>query len=468
MGVSAALNLDELIEQGQELRNALGAETEIQDEIVTSIYRRAEAIASKVAAQAGGRGRDWNKTIDDLLTSRLVGFPLMLLLLGGILWLTISGANYPSNALAALFFMLEDKLTFLFLRWQTPEWLHGLVVLGTFRCLAWVVSVMLPPMAIFFPLFTLLEDLGYLPRVAFNLDNIFKRCGAHGKQALTMAMGFGCNAAGVMAARIIDSPRERMIAILTNNFVPCNGRFPILIALSTIFLARGGGIWENLLASAAVMAAVVLGVAATLLVSRILSETVLKGLPSSFALEMPPYRKPQVGRILIRSMLDRTLFVLARAVLVAAPAGLVIWLMANLEVKGLSLVNHAAAFLQPVGELIGLDGYILLAFLLGLPANEIVIPIIIMGYLSSGSIMELESLADLQALFVANGWTWLTAVCTMLFTLNHFPCGTTLLTIRRETGSLKWTLLSFLIPTLAGFAVCFVVAQTVRLLGLAG
>ena len=248
MGVSAALNLDELIEQGQELRNALGAETEIQDEIVTSIYRRAEAIASKVASQVD-RGRDWNKTIDDLLTSRLVGFPLMLLLLGGILWLTISGANYPSNALASLFFMLEDQLTLLFLRWKAPEWLYGLVVLGTFRCLAWVVSVMLPPMAIFFPLFTLLEDLGYLPRVAFNLDNIFKRCGAHGKQALTMAMGFGCNAAGVIAARIIDSPRERLIAILTNNFIPCNGRFPLLISMAVLFLGAGGMKYGTAIAS---------------------------------------------------------------------------------------------------------------------------------------------------------------------------------------------------------------------------
>ncbi|HOB87498.1 MAG TPA: ferrous iron transport protein B [Bacillota bacterium] len=434
----------------------------------TAIVKKAEAIGSRAMAPAEGRHDHWDRKIDDLVTSRLWGFPIMLALLGVIFWITIAGANYPSELLAAGFLWLEERLTDIFVAAGWEGWVYGLLIEGVYRTLTWVVSVMLPPMAIFFPLFTLLEDLGYLPRVAFNLDGLFKKARAHGKQALTMCMGFGCNAAGVISCRIIESPRERMIAILTNNFVPCNGRFPILIALSTIFLARGGGIWENLLASAAVMAAVVLGVAATLLVSRILSETVLKGLPSSFALEMPPYRKPQVGRILIRSMLDRTLFVLARAVLVAAPAGLVIWLMANLEVKGLSLVNHAAAFLQPVGELIGLDGYILLAFLLGLPANEIVIPIIIMGYLSSGSIMELESLADLQALFVANGWTWLTAVCTMLFTLNHFPCGTTLLTIRRETGSLKWTLLSFLIPTLAGFAVCFVVAQTVRLLGLAG
>lgn len=466
MGVDAALNLDELIEHGRELRNKLGPETEIQDEIVTSIYRRAEAIASKVAAQAGGRGRDWNKTIDDLLTSRLVGFPLMLLLLGGILWLTISGANYPSNALAALFFMLEDKLTFLFLRWQTPEWLHGLVVLGTFRCLAWVVSVMLPPMAIFFPLFTLLEDLGYLPRVAFNLDNIFKRCGAHGKQALTMAMGFGCNAAGVMAARIIDSPRERMIAILTNNFIPCNGRFPLLISMAVLFLGAGGLKYGSAIASLTVAGMVLLGIGVTFLVSYVLSSTMLKGISSSFTLELPPYRRPQVLQVLVRSVLDRTLFVLWRAVKVAAPAGALVWVLANTNIGGMSIIEHLAGYLDPAGRLIGLDGFILLAFILGLPANEIVIPTLLMSYLGAGALLELESLSAMRELLLARGWTWLTALNVMVFSVLHFPCGTTLLTIKHETGGWKWTIIAVLLTTGTAFLACLLITQVVQTLGL--
>ncbi len=319
---------------------------------------------------------------------------------------------------------------------------------------------MLPPMAIFFPLFTLLEDLGYLPRVAFNLDRIFKKAGAHGKQSLTMSMGFGCNAAGVIACRIIDSPRERLIAILTNNFVPCNGRFPTLIIIASIFI---GGIvtstYSSLIATSAVVGLVLIGIGVTLLVSWGLSKTLLRGVPSSFTLELPPYRKPQVGRVLIRSFLDRTIFVLGRAVVVAAPAGIIIWLMANLHIGDASLIAHVAGWLDPFAKAIGLDGIILMAFILGFPANEIVLPIIFMSYLAEGAMLEMDSLEAIRQLFVANGWTWLTALNVMLFSLLHFPCGTTLWTIRKETKSFKWTILAALIPTIIAIVVCFLTTQ---------
>ncbi|HPU21666.1 MAG TPA: nucleoside recognition domain-containing protein, partial [Thermoclostridium caenicola] len=332
----------------------------------------------------------------------------------------------------------------------------------------WVVSVMLPPMAIFFPLFTLLEDLGYLPRVAFNLDNFFKKACAHGKQALTMCMGFGCNAAGVVGCRIIDSPRERLVATITNNFVPCNGRFPTLIAIITMFFAGMlSGPFQSIVSTLILTGVIILGIIMTLVISRLLSRTILKGLPSSFTLELPPYRKPQVGRIIVRSILDRTLFVLGRAVMVAAPAGLIIWAMANIHAGGMSLLSHSANFLDPFARLFGMDGYILMAFILGFPANEIVIPILIMSYMAEGSMMEFESLIQLRELLVANGWTWLTAICVMLFSLMHWPCSTTCLTIRKETQSWKWTLVSILVPTLTGLCVCFVVANGARLLGLA-
>jgi ferrous iron transport protein B len=392
----------------------------------------------------------------------------MIVLLGVIFWITITGANYPSSLLADGLFWVEDQLTALFVSIEAPAWLHGLLVTGMYRTLAWVVSVMLPPMAIFFPLFTLLEDLGYLPRVAFNLDNFFKKACAHGKQALTMCMGFGCNAAGVVGCRIIDSPRERLIAIITNNFVPCNGRFPTLIAIITMFFAGMlAGPAQTIISTLILTGVIVLGVVMTLLISRILSKTVLKGLPSSFTLELPPYRKPQVGRIIVRSLLDRTLFVLGRAVAVAAPAGLIIWGMANIHVGGLSLLSHCAGFLDPFARLIGMDGYILMAFILGFPANEIVIPLIIMSYMATGSMMEFDSLSQLRELLVTNGWTWLTAMCVMLFSLMHWPCSTTCLTIKKETQSWKWTLISFLVPTVTGILVCFIVASFARLLGLA-
>lgn len=391
----------------------------------------------------------------------------MLILLGLVFWLTIAGANYPSNLLAALFLALEEKLTLLSQLLGAPAWLHGLVVHGIYRGVAWVVSVMLPPMAIFFPLFSLLEDLGYLPRVAFNLDHAFKRAGAHGKQALTMTMGFGCNAAGVIAARIIDSPRERLLAILTNNFVPCNGRFPTLIVISTIFMGAGAAAkYRNLAAAAVVIGLVLAGIGATLIISWVLSRTLLKGEPSLFSLELPPYRKPQILQVIARSFLDRTFFVLQRAVIVAAPAGALIWLFANVYVGDLSIIAHTARWLQPLGEALGLDGIILLAFLLGLPANEIVIPIMLMGYLSAGTMLELGSVSAMGAVLVSQGWTGVTALNVMLFSLLHFPCATTLLTIRKETGSLKWTVLSAIIPTAIAIGVCFLTAQGARLLAL--
>ncbi len=440
---------------------------DLRDNIVRDIYTTAEDIANKVVTKKSLRKINFDKKIDDLITSRIFGYPIMILLLGVVFWLTITGANYPSGMLASFFFWLEDKITYLFMYVGAPHWLHGILVLGMYRTLAWVISVMLPPMAIFFPIFTLLEDLGYLPRVAFNLDRLFKMAGAHGKQSLTMSMGFGCNAAGVIACRIIDSPRERLIAAITNNFVPCNGRFPTLIALSTIFV---GGLvasqYSTLAASFFVTALVILGITITLIVSWALSKTMLKGVPSSFTLELPPYRKPKIGRILYTSLIDRTIFVLGRAVIVAAPAGLAIWILANIMIGDMSILNHLAVFLDPFARAIGLDGFILMAFIIGMPANEIVVPIIIMSYMSKGAMLELESLSEMKELFIANGWTFLTALNVMLFSLLHFPCGTTLWTIRKETGSTKWTIFSALMPTAIAIAVCFIVAQGARLLGL--
>lgn len=468
----------------QQVRDRLVEEAmlpeQLRDQIVSSLVLTAEQVAQ--AAQKADRCKgcggctisamhhERDRKLDRILTSKRTGIPIMLALLGGVFWITIYGANLPSQWLADGLFWVQDRLTALFYRFGAPEWLHSMLVLGVYRVLAWVVSVMLPPMAIFFPLFTFLEDFGYLPRVAFNLDHQFKKAKACGKQALTMCMGFGCNAVGVTGCRIIDSPRERLIAILTNNFVPCNGRFPTLIAIISMFFVgtAGGasGVGRSLLSTAILTGVIVLGVFLTFWVSRLLSETVLRGEPSSFALELPPYRTPQVGKVVVRSLLDRTLFVLGRAVVVAAPAGLVIWVLANTSAGGATLLQHCATFLDPFARLLGLDGVILLAFILGFPANEIVVPVMIMAYLSTGSLLELDSLVELKALLVANGWTWVTAVCTMLFCLIHWPCSTTCLTIRKETGSLKWTALAIVIPTGIGMAVCFLVASATRLLGL--
>ncbi len=460
--------LKELMHQAQEWLEERGISLEILgDLIVANIVERSERIRRQVVTMENKGYRSLDVRIDNILTSKKYGIPIMILLLGLIFWITIEGANVPSMLLAEGLFWLENQLSWFFHWMGSPAWLHDLIVLGIYRTLAWVVSVMLPPMAIFFPIFTLLEDLGYLPRVAFNLDHYFKKACAHGKQALTMCMGFGCNAAGVIACRIIDSPRERLIATITNNFVPCNGRFPLLIAMSSMFIAKGVGPFRSIGATLTILLIILLGVSITLAISRILSKTILKGLPSSFTLELPPYRKPQVGRIIIRSIFDRTLFVLGRAVAVAAPAGVVIWGMANLTIGGASLLTLGAGFLDPFARLIGLDGYILMAFILGFPANEIVIPILIMSYLAEGAMLDLSSLDAMKQLFLDHGWTWLTAICMMLFSLNHWPCGTTLWTIRKETQSWKWTIASFMVPTITGIILCFIVAQGARWLGLA-
>lgn len=436
----------------------------LRDQIVSCIVKTAETICNGVVRYENIDYDRRDRRIDRILTNRWTGFPIMIGLLLLIFWITITGANYPSQLLSDGLFWVQDRLTDVFRYFGAPDWLHGILVLGVYRVLAWVVSVMLPPMAIFFPLFTLLEDLGYLPRVAFNLDKYFKKCCACGKQALTMCMGFGCNAAGIVGCRIIDSPRERLIAMITNNFVPCNGRFPTLIAILTMFFVGfSAGPFQSVLSAALLTCVIILGVIMTFAVSRFLSKTILKGVPSSFTLELPPYRKPQIGKIIVRSILDRTLFVLARAVVVAAPAGLIIWVMANVSVGGSTLLNHCSDFLDPFAKLLGMDGVILLAFILGLPANEIVVPIIIMSYIASGSIMKLDDLSALKQLFVDNGWTWITAVSTMLFSLMHWPCSTTCIIIKKETRSLKWTAVSFLVPTVVGIAVCFVFANTARL-----
>lgn len=439
----------------------------LRDEIVSNIIQKAQRVYEISVKLQDKKYTQLDRKIDKLLTSKLTGIPIMILLLFVVFWITITGANYPSDLIADGLFFLQDKLVELFETIGVPQWLNDVVVLGIYRTLAWVVSVMLPPMAIFFPLFTLLEDSGYLPRIAFNLDKFFKKASAHGKQALTMCMGFGCNACGIIGCRIIDSPRERLIAILTNNFVPCNGRFPTLIAIISMFFAGVIALpYRSFVSTLLLTGTIIIGVFMTFLTSKFLSKTILKGMPSSFILELPPYRRPQIGKVIIRSIFDRTLFVLGRAVLVAAPAGLLIWLMSNIFIGEMSVLSYCSNFLDPFARLIGMDGIILMAFILGFPANEIVMPIIIMSYLCTGTLTNFESLEELHLLLVNNGWTWLTAVCTMLFSLMHFPCGTTCLTIKKETGSLKWTAVSFLLPTIIGILTCFLIASFARILNL--
>lgn len=446
------------------MRKAKREREALRERISEISFREAERLKKKYVAEGADKfARD--RKIDDIVTSKRFGIPLMLLLLTAVFFITLKGANYPSALLAKLFFWFENVLTKFFAWAQAPAWLHGVLVLGLYRTLAWIVSVMLPPMAIFFPLFTLLEDLGYLPRVAYNLDHLFKRACAHGKQCLSMCMGFGCNAAGVIGARIIESPREKLIAVLTNNFVPCNGRFPTLFAISTIFFASVfTGILGGLIPALIVASLVVLGILMTLFASYLLSKTVLKGLPSAFTLELPPYRRPKIGRVIYTSIIDRTIFVLGRAVAVAIPAGVLIWVFGNLQVKGATLLQHFARFLDPFACLMGLDGIILLAFLLSLPANEIFLPLALMAYLSQGSMAEYAGLESLREILLANNWTMLTALNVLLFTVFHWPCMTTLLTIKKETGSLKWTLVGFLLPTLAGVGLCMLTAFIYRLI----
>ncbi|MBQ2973948.1 MAG: ferrous iron transport protein B [Clostridia bacterium] len=440
--------------------------SDICDAIAQSLISKAH----EVCKDAVEISKDYSKTdrrLDRFFTSRATGYPVMVLLLLLVFWLTVTGANYPSQILSDLLFGIQDKLSELFYSLGSPEWLHDCLVLGVYRVLAWVVSVMLPPMAIFFPLFSLLEDSGYLPRVAYNLDKPFRLCNACGKQSLTMCMGFGCNAAGVVGCRIIDSPRERLLAILTNSLVPCNGRFPTLITIITVFfIGTASGFFGSFLSALALTAVIVLGVLATFAATKILSETVLKGVPSSFILELPPYRRPKIAETLIRSIFDRTLFVLGRAVAVAAPAGLVIWIFANISIGDASLLSHCADFLDPFARLIGLDGVILLAFILGFPANEIVIPIMLMAYYSLGTLPDLGTSYEIGAMLIENGWTATTAVCVILFSLMHWPCSTTLMTVKKETGSIKYTFLAAALPTAMGIIACMIAAEIGRVMGL--
>ena len=435
---------------------AVGATLAVARETGTSgideetAYARAEELCRQVVKQTG-QHPPWGR-LDRLLTGRFTGGAVMLLMLLGLFWLTVKGANYPSALLSRLLFSLEAPMSRGLAALGAPEWLCGLLCQGAYRTLAWVVAVMLPPMAIFFPLFSLLEELGYLPRAAFNLDRPFAACGSCGKQALCMCMGLGCNAAGVVGCRIIETRRERLLAVLTNSFTPCNGRFPTLITLTGLFFAAGG------LGQAAVMTGLILFSAGmTLAVTKLLSVTLLRGEPSPFVLELPPWRPPRISQVLLRSLLDRTLSVLARAAAVAAPAGAVLWCLANIRLGEVGLLAHIAAALEPLGRFLGLDGAILLGFILGLPANEIVLPVILMIYTAGGSLAEIGDTAALGALLTQNGWTAVTAACVMLFSLLHWPCSTTLLTIKKETGSLGWTVLGAVLPTAVGVLACALV-----------
>jgi ferrous iron transport protein B len=491
----AAPDRHELLHRVDAVRRRVGPQ--FRDQIVAGLYTHAESIAADVVDDSDRR-ETLDDRLDTILTHPVWAWPIMLVLLSAVFWMTVAGANVPSAFLAGLL-MDEGGLTEVFSTYfgssapaflsvslyellhqaaaalAAPIWLRGLLIDGVYLCVAWVVSVMLPPMAIFFPLFTLLEDLGYLPRVAFNLDWLFKKAGAHGKQALTMSMGFGCNAAGVIACRIIDSPREKLIAILTNNFMICNGRFPTVIAIATLMVAANitSGWLMGTVAAGAVIAVVLLGIAFMFATSWLLSNTLLRGEASAFTLELPPYRRPAILRIIYTSLIDRTLFVLGRACVVAAPAGAVIWLVANVHVAGAPLATYFIGWLDPFGGWLGLSGVILLAYIIAIPANEIVVPTIIMLLvlisgdqgldLATGRMVE-PSDEGLVQILAANGWTLMTSVCLLLFVLLHNPCGTTIWTIWKETRSIKWTMIGALLPLVLGIGTCALVAGVWRLL----
>ena len=428
---------------------------DIKEKIVSNNIKLAENISQNVTIYNDKNYNKKDRKIDKFLTNKLTGIPIMVIMLMIIFYITINGANYPSSLLFDFFSYLEKYILQFLNFMKMPVWITSLFVDGIYRVLTWVISVMLPPMAIFFPLFTLLEDLGILPRIAFNLDGIFKKSNTCGKQALTMCMGFGCNAVGVTGARIIDSKRERLIAILTNVFVPCNGRFPTIITIITMFfIGIFGPFFSSVISTLILTLVILLGIFLTFLVSYILSKTLLKGIPSSFTLELPPYRKPQIGKVIIRSIFDRTLFVLGRSILIAAPAGALIWLLANINIGNNTILFHLSNFLDPFGRFIGMDGVILLGFILGFPANEIVIPIMMMCYLNNNSLIEFENLNTLKNILVSNGWTITTAICVIVFSLCHFPCSTTCLTIKKETGSYKWMIIAIILPTVIGIIIC--------------
>lgn len=448
----------------------------IHDSLVESIYKDAQSISSKVVRASSEKSRfHFDVSLDRILTSRWLGFPLMFLLLAVVFWLTVEGANVPSSMIALLLVdTIHPLLRDLFASAGSPWWLTGVLVDGVWLAMAWVISVMLPPMAIFFPLFTLLEDFGYLPRVAFNMDALFKKAGAHGKQALSLTMGFGCNAAGVVATRIIDSPRERLIAIITNNFSLCNGRWPTQILIASIFFgALVPAHLAGIVTAGAVVGVAVLGIAFTLIVSWGLSRTILKGEASAFSLELPPYRPPRILQTLYTSLIDRTIIVLWRAIVFAAPAGAVIWLVSNIHIGNLSVAEHFINWSNPFGILLGLNGVILLAYIIAIPANEIVIPTVLMLTVLSakiagvgggaGVMFELDEGNAVANVLQAGGWTFLTGLNLMLFSLLHNPCSTTIYTIYKETKSVKWTAIASVLPVIMGIVICFFVAQIYRL-----
>ncbi len=466
---------ESILKSAQALRWEIG--DDLHDDLINNLYADASRITDKVVRQSGKKGRfSWERTLDKLLTSPISGFPVMLFILTAVFWITIEGANYPSGLLAEfLIDYLHPVIKSFFISTGLPNWLTGLTVDGIYLASAWVIAVMLPPMAIFFPLFTLLEDFGYLPRIAFNLDNLFRKSGAHGKQALTMSMGYGCNAAGIVATRIIDSPRERLIAIVTNNFSLCNGRWPTQILIASLFIgAVAPPGMAGFVSAMSVVGIALLGIVFTFLVSWGLSKTILKGEASTFSLELPPYRPPQIWQTIYTSLIDRTLIVLWRAIVFAMPAGAVIWLLANITIGELSIAEHVVSFLDTFGLLIGLNGVILLAFIIAIPANEIVIPVILMLTVLSlniagvgegaGVMFELTDDNSYIKLFNQANWTLLTAVNLMLFSLLHNPCSTTIYTIYKETRSAKWTWFSALMPVVLGIIVTFFVAQFWRIL----
>lgn len=467
-------NTDAILSTANNLRWEIGEH--FHDTLMESIYSNAALIAKRAVALPDAKAEaSWEKTLDKILTSKFTGFPIMFLILGVVFWLTIQGANVPSGMIASLLLdTVHPALKNFSSSIGLPFWLDGALIDGAYLAMAWVISVMLPPMAIFFPLFTLLEDFGYLPRVSFNMDSIYKKVGAHGKQALTMAMGFGCNAAGIIAARVIDSPRERLIAIITNNFSLCNGRWPTQILIAIIFIGSAVPAYlAGIVSAAAVVFIAILGVVFSLLVSWALSKSVLKGEASAFSLELPPYRPPRILQTLYTSLIDRTIFVLWRAVIFAVPAGVVIWLVANVNIGGESIANIFINWVNPFAFILGLNGVIFLAYIIAIPANEIVIPTILMLTVANiglagvgagtGVMFELESAADTAAILQSGGWTLLTGINLMLFSLLHNPCSTTIYTIYKETKSVKWTLISTFLPIALGLIVTFFVTQIWRI-----
>lgn len=444
----------------ERIMNRCGLNSErFNDKIARTIVKKAELISKECSVHSK---QNITNKIDKFLTGKYTALPMMLLLLLGVFWITIKGANYPSEILSNWFIKGEKYLSLFFDNIGLNNIISQMIVEGVYRISTWVISVMLPPMAIFFPLFTLLEDFGFLPRIAFNLDGVFQKCNTCGKQALTICMGFGCNSVGVTGARIIDSERERLAAILTNCFVPCNGRFPMLISIISVFFVSASAI-SGLMSSVVLTLVICLGLMMTFLVSKILSLTCLKGVPASFSLELPPFRKPQIGKVIVRSVFDRTLFVLTRAVVVAAPAGLVIWVMGKFNIGNESILKICSDFLDPFAELLGLDGIILMSFILGFPANEIVLPIAVMGYTSGDNLQRIADIEALKQILINNGWNKITAICFIVFALMHWPCSTTCITMYKETKSIKWTILGFLIPTVCGITLCFLINSVYKI-----